>query len=656
MKRILIVVISLIFVILSFTINWSFNPVNVSKPLETIEDKTFTSEVGEATVSNLVAEGNSLFTNEKSKQEQQLEIQSEQLIGKNEQVLPKKNDNNKKQTSPNKAQVPDQVTEGSGTEQDEQAIESQNIISISGEDNENPYFMTTIINGETVSSTSYYFAIYYKDNEYKRKETTIFVNGEIQAEFNGEILLKDGLNELIVNVYYEGEEPFIVTKTYNIIVDQINPIIQTNLKDQVVHQETLNWYASAQQAGKTIPLEVTIDDKSIKNSTTSTYSTKLTEGENKITLTANGYQKTFTIVYKKVVADLTIETNLKAQSRVNEQHFQFNYNVKYKQQPIPFEVFVNNKLVTPTDTNYSVELIEGNNYITVKIPVGKQVYKQQYIIYYDNPSAIKEEVIDPLAPTFTTDLVSGVTVLGDTKTIQVWAKDANGNRIRGKQVSVVLNGVAVPFLWDDSSKTSYKLKLKNGENKVSIKVWDSEGRIAAESYVIHAKIVSENEVIGTATISLDAKVLGLDYIIPPTKVEIRQNVPTSVLIDELLKANGIQYEAAGNLHNGFYLSSISKPNLLQNIQIPTTLKQLVENEATQVDWDNYLLDSLGEFDFTNGSGWMYSVNGDFPNYGFADSYLLDGDVVKIRYTLYYGKDIGGFEGLGGGQGGWPQTW
>ena len=108
--------------------------------------------------------------------------------------------------------------------------------------------MTTIINGETVSSTSYFFAIYYKDNEYKRKQTTIFVNGEIQAEFNGEILLKDGLNELIINVYYEGEEPFIVTKTYNIIVDQINPIIQTNLKDQVVHQPSRNQRQYAGQA------------------------------------------------------------------------------------------------------------------------------------------------------------------------------------------------------------------------------------------------------------------------------------------------------------------------------------------------------------------------------------------------------------------------
>lgn len=54
------------------------------------------------------------------------------------------------------------------------------------------------------------------------------------------------------------------------------------------------------------------------------------------------------------------------------------------------------------------------------------------------------------------------------------------------------------------------------------------------------------------------------------------------------------------------------------------------------------INSIGEFDFEQGSGWMYNVNGEYPNYG-ADSEkssLKDGDKVQFRFTLDLGKDIG----------------
>lgn len=57
--------------------------------------------------------------------------------------------------------------------------------------------------------------------------------------------------------------------------------------------------------------------------------------------------------------------------------------------------------------------------------------------------------------------------------------------------------------------------------------------------------------------------------------------------------------------------------------------------------------SLGEFDYTSGSGWMYSVNGSFPNYGFADYFPQDGDVVRVCFTLALGRDVGGGDSTGG---------
>lgn len=54
--------------------------------------------------------------------------------------------------------------------------------------------------------------------------------------------------------------------------------------------------------------------------------------------------------------------------------------------------------------------------------------------------------------------------------------------------------------------------------------------------------------------------------------------------------------------------------------------------------------NLYEFDCGEGSGWMYRVNGEFPNYGCSRYTLADGDTVEWVYTCDFGADIGG--GLG----------
>ncbi len=38
---------------------------------------------------------------------------------------------------------------------------------------------------------------------------------------------------------------------------------------------------------------------------------------------------------------------------------------------------------------------------------------------------------------------------------------------------------------------------------------------------------------------------------------------------------------------------------------------------------------------------MYAVNGYYPGKGMSEYYLSDGDTLTIRFTLAYGKDIGG---------------
>jgi hypothetical protein len=53
------------------------------------------------------------------------------------------------------------------------------------------------------------------------------------------------------------------------------------------------------------------------------------------------------------------------------------------------------------------------------------------------------------------------------------------------------------------------------------------------------------------------------------------------------------------------------------------------------------IDNLYEFDVGELSGWMYSVNGWFPNYGCSRYPLKDGDIVEWVYTCDLGADVGG---------------
>ena len=57
--------------------------------------------------------------------------------------------------------------------------------------------------------------------------------------------------------------------------------------------------------------------------------------------------------------------------------------------------------------------------------------------------------------------------------------------------------------------------------------------------------------------------------------------------------------------------------------------------------------NLYEFDCGALSGWMYRVNGWYPNYGCSRYQLADGDVVEWRFTCDLGNDIGGGYAAGG---------
>ena len=69
----------------------------------------------------------------------------------------------------------------------------------------------------------------------------------------------------------------------------------------------------------------------------------------------------------------------------------------------------------------------------------------------------------------------------------------------------------------------------------------------------------------------------------------------------------------------------------------------MESSFTPVYNSAYIegIGNLYEFDVGSESGWMYAVNGWYPNYGCSRYVLQDGDTVEWVYTCDLGQDVGG---------------
>lgn len=90
---------------------------------------------------------------------------------------------------------------------------------------------------------------------------------------------------------------------------------------------------------------------------------------------------------------------------------------------------------------------------------------------------------------------------------------------------------------------------------------------------------------------------------------------------------------------------LENKDTVYDILIRATKKYGIQMEASYTPlYSSYYIEGINqlyEFDAGSLSGWMYNVNGWYPNYG-ASSYnsLEDGDVIEWRYTKELGHDIG----------------
>ena len=89
-----------------------------------------------------------------------------------------------------------------------------------------------------------------------------------------------------------------------------------------------------------------------------------------------------------------------------------------------------------------------------------------------------------------------------------------------------------------------------------------------------------------------------------------------------------------------YKRQIQKQGILEGWSISEEERSLLEEEGFWLDENPARLDSLGEKDFTSGSGWMVTVNHQYIALGMGTWALRDGDEIHLLYTLDVGNDVG----------------
>ena len=266
-------------------------------------------------------------------------------------------------------------------------------------------------------------------------------------------------------------------------------------------------------------------------------------------------------------------------------------------------------------------------------------------------------------PTISTPFDSNTLLTSARATLDVYAKDAQGNKLPMSKVTVTVNGEVASVNWDDHIKTSYNFVFVEGENTVVITATDGT-YTKVKTYTVICDLTKPT----TVTVSIEAFSVGLGYLVAPVDFELndqnlsdmaehygyesaeafKEKLSMAHILDYVLYTYGLEMEYQGALEstwNGFYMSSISGiPDT--TISVPEELAEALEMNGYYID--EYVSDegTLCEFDITWGSGWMYTVNGAFPNIPFCDYVPQDGDVMRVQFTLAYGSDIGDWGFMG----------
>ena len=552
------------------------------------------------------------------------------------------------------------------------------------------YFTTSIIDGETTAEETYPFTITHQPQR-EPIGLAVTVNGR-ELRYAAQttsvtVHLAAGANTIVVSADYREDGGTVrATRSYTVYYAQPGELIivakRTSDGRQLgelgtVSEGTLTFTACAERDGSTYPVQsVELNGRTLAGSG-DTYTAQLNSGENRIRIKAS-YQSstadvTYTITYNAKafqiitsISDTVIDDNTAQSSAsfekvtVDSQQYKFRLHLNQSTGKESIDrVRVSDStgtfsLTQDSNDRYTVDMGREDRmlYIDYKDSTGRsKTYKYQ--LHFQRGA---EGTPEDRQPTIIAQVEADGTVIGLTNGLTMKTPDlivlvdgrsCNGQQLYANNYTVSVNGTVVSAPISQSGyQFGYTAYLSNvGANTITITATDGDGYAATRSWTVYYE-----EGTVTVTVSVEATTVGLGYLVAPTEVTVPGGTDAWTVVQQVLTENG--YTVSGS---GSYLSAIQRSGICSGFFIDSELMELImadgmDENGAGLDPQPFSMDSLGEFDFYRWSGWMYSYNGSYPGYGLNVCKPQDGSVIRVRYTLAMGKDIGGYSSANGSYG------
>lgn len=548
------------------------------------------------------------------------------------------------------------------------------------------YFETSIINGDMLDEQDYSFTIRHLKPELSVAGIAVLLN-EVESTYSGEtsgfeLKLAEGANTIVVEaVYFDGTNYITASKAYTVYYAEGDKvIIITDLTNQTTPEDSIDFFAYGIKGTERLAATVKLNGREISGKN-DRFTAALEEGENKISIFAGGRADRVTdnyiVIYKADAFKITttisetviINDTNQADSQREEvtyygdsEEYKFKISLhkesgKEKIRYVKFGISPSETLKAGGDGYYHITLSQRKSqylFIGYTNADGEnRVYK--YLIKFRRNAQATPEDKQPTiyAQVELNDTIynleNGMLFKNPDIITNVTALSWNNEQLYYNHFDVSINGVKItsPVSQTDAWFGYSTYLTKEGENTITISVTDNDGYTATKTWKVYYE---EGNI--KVKISVEATTVGLGYIVPPTYVEVPGGSSVADILEKVLDGYGYTYDD----HHGTYLAWIGKEGICDGFYIDPELMELIiadEMDTTGSGYDPQPAspDSLGEFDFYRWSGWMYSYNGKYPGYGINACKPQDGAVIRFRFTLALGKDIGGFSSsVGSGYG------
>lgn len=552
------------------------------------------------------------------------------------------------------------------------------------------YFTTSIIDGETTAEETYPFTITHQPQR-EPIGLAVTVNGR-ELRYAAQttsvtVHLAAGANTIVVSADYREDGGTVrATRSYTVCYAQPGELIivakRTSDGRQLgelgtVSEGALTFTASMVQDGNEYPVQsVTLNGRTLTG-IGDTYTASLNSGANTIRIKgsyqSSSAEETYTITYNAkafqiitsisdtVIDDSTAQSSASFEKvTVDSQQYKFRLHLIQSTGKESIDrVRVSDStgtfsLTQDSDGRYTVDMGREDRqlYIDYRDSTGRsRTYK--YMLHFlrgaeGTPEDRQPTIIAQVEADGTViGLTNGLTMKTPDLIVLVDGRSCNGQQLYANNYTVSVNGTVVSAPISQSGyQFGYTAYLSNeGANTITITATDADGYSATRSWTVYY----ENGDI-TVTVSVEATTVGLGYLVAPTEVTVPGGTDAWTVVQQVLTENG--YTVSGS---GSYLSAIQRSGICSGFFIDSELMELImadgmDENGAGLDPQPFSMDSLGEFDFYRWSGWMYSYNGSYPGYGLNVCKPQDGSVIRVRYTLAMGKDIGGYSSANGNYG------